>query len=251
MLILFSCGSQENNLNQNEKGQKGIEMQKPAGFNHYEYYADGKLKIGANKLDDKLNGKYQEYYKNGIIKLKGRYNNDQRISLWRQYDDNGNLNKVELYRGGKVINDFAPLNFELETVNVGQLQFDVPKNWDTEVTPDSNILLTTVERMDSADFSSNFTITIADLSNSDYSFQDIIDMNMKAFKDQSAFFKIIAQGKPNFNFPSQQIVYILQTDDGYKLAGVTTFALIDDYVFNMSGLSRNESLLNIRFFSKR
>ena len=128
----------------------------------------------------------------------------------------------------------------METVKSGQLQFDVPKNWDTEVAPDSNILLTTVERIDSADFSSNFSITIADLSNSDYSFQEIIDMNMKAFKDQSAFFKIIAQGKPNFNFPSEQIVYILQTNDGYKLAGVTTFVLIDDYVFNMSGLSRNE-----------
>ena len=240
LLFLFSCGSQENNLNQKETGQKGIEKQKPAGFNHYDYYTDGKLKIAANMVDNKYHGEYQEYYKNGVIKLKGKYNNDQRISIWRLYNSKGDLENVELYRNGKVINAFAPLNFEMETVKSGQLQFDVPKNWDTEVAPDSNILLTTVERIDSADFSSNFSITIADLSNSDYSFQEIIDMNMKAFKDQSAFFKIIAQGKPNFNFPSEQIVYILQTNDGYKLAGVTTFVLIDDYVFNMSGLSRNE-----------
>lgn len=240
LLLLFSCSGQEDNINsginETEKDVSTLD-----GFNYFEYFENGSVKVAANQLNDVYHGEYQEFYKNGILKTKGKHNNGQRISIWRFYNDLEILEKVELYQDGKIINEFGPKNFDLETVNINQLQFDVPISWNTQVNPEENILLTTVENIENVEFSSNFSVTIIELSKTEYSFQDIVNLNLEAYKEQSNFFKIIDQGKPNFNFPSHQVIYIIETQDGQRLAGVTTFVRIGDYAFNMTGLARNEN----------
>lgn len=240
LLFLFSCSGQEDNIKSdiNEKGKNEAIL---GSFNYFEYYEDGSVKVAANQLNEVFHGEYQEFYKNGILKTKGKHNNGQRISIWRFYNDVEMLEKVKLYKDGESINEFGPKNFDLETVNINQLQFDVPISWDTQVNPEENILLTTVENIENVEFSSNFSVTITELSKTGYSFQNIINLNLEAYKEQSNFFEIINQGKPNFNFPSHQVIYIIETHDGQRLAGVTTFVQIGDYAFNMTGLARNEN----------
>ncbi|MBN3040603.1 MAG: toxin-antitoxin system YwqK family antitoxin [Candidatus Omnitrophica bacterium] len=67
-----------------------------------EYYPDGALKIRANKLNGKYEGKYLRYYESGQTQEIGFYENGRRIGLFKQYYESGKIKSEKPYSNGKL-----------------------------------------------------------------------------------------------------------------------------------------------------
>lgn len=241
-LVFFLVGCKnENKMDSKNKSLKNMESKESKQFNYFEYYENNKIRLRAKKADEVFHGRYEEFYKNGNLKLSGAMNSDKKVSVWRNFEEEGNLKSVNLYKADSIINTFGPKNFELSYTKIKGLEIKVPTSWITDKNIDSTVLLTSRKNCkDKSSFCPNYSLQLYNLIDLNLSFEEFINLNLKKMNNQSSFFKVIDQGTPPYEKKAFQVIYILKSKNNYKLAGVSTFIQINDFVFIITGMAPNE-----------
>lgn len=67
-----------------------------------QYYADGKVCLRAEYIDDKLDGPFSFYHPNGKLQFEGKYKADFREGDWMVFNEDGTLKQVMIYSKGKL-----------------------------------------------------------------------------------------------------------------------------------------------------
>jgi antitoxin component YwqK of YwqJK toxin-antitoxin module len=72
------------------------------------YFTDGKLKLKATYIDDKLEGLMLVYHQKGFPEVSGMYKNNFKDGLWLYYDEEGIVIKKERYAKGNLKEVITP-----------------------------------------------------------------------------------------------------------------------------------------------
>ncbi len=67
-----------------------------------QYFTDGKLKLKATYVNDKLEGLMLVYYQNGVVEVSGLYVNNFKDGIWMYFSDRGETIKKEIHKEGRL-----------------------------------------------------------------------------------------------------------------------------------------------------
>jgi len=98
-----------------------------------QYFDDGKPKLKATYLKNKLNGVYIVYYPNGSLYIVGGYLDNKRQGKWVFYNDDGKIKTELVYNLGKAENEEEIMKkdsayFDMIDKNLGKFNDPTPED---------------------------------------------------------------------------------------------------------------------------
>lgn len=200
------------------------------------FYENGKLKIIAEALKDKFDGKFIEYYENGNIKQDGFYSNDLEDGKWVIYNESGQKKATGNYKFGFMDGEWTYYSRNIKKVQwstfnsaYNDLAINIPNNWVLDESIPEAVLLA----VDTNNVKANNSFSIIVNENVSAELDVIVEENIsKLYSDFSQYnFTLISKDNFDINGLNSKWISLSVKRDGIDKIGLIVVVKENDQVF--------------------